>query len=213
MIAQNVHQALAQVREIQSLILERQRFKGYSGQSRAVGGAAALAGAAIMSLPIFPATTSAHFTGWACVAAFAMALNFGSLALWYGELPPTQRDPRKLEPGLGIFPPLFVGAILTLGLAIRGHYDCLFGAWMCLFGLSNLSASHVMPARHRIVGYFYLICGTGCFLSPGIDFLRPLPMGSVFFVGELTGGYILHRLRMPDATVGDLFNFSKGAPR
>ncbi len=49
MIANHIHHALAQVRELQQKILEGQRFKGYSGRARAICGVAALAAAAFMS--------------------------------------------------------------------------------------------------------------------------------------------------------------------
>ena len=49
MIANHIHDALAQVRELQQRILERQRFRGYSGEARMSAGTFALVGAWIMA--------------------------------------------------------------------------------------------------------------------------------------------------------------------
>lgn len=42
MIAAHIHEALAQVRELKMRVLNAERFTGYSGRSRAVGGVAAM---------------------------------------------------------------------------------------------------------------------------------------------------------------------------
>ena len=56
MIVNHIHQALAQVQELQQKVLEKQRFKGYSGRARAISGTLALLAAPIMASAYFPKT-------------------------------------------------------------------------------------------------------------------------------------------------------------
>lgn len=51
MIANHIHDALAQVRELQKNILDKQRFKGYSGRARAIAGSVALVGLRFSQFP------------------------------------------------------------------------------------------------------------------------------------------------------------------
>ncbi len=208
MIANHVHHALAQVRELQQKILERQRFKGYSGRARAICGTAALLAAFIMNSSHFPQNTTAHALGWGGVALFGILLNFGALINWFLFDPHVNRDIRRLKPTLDALPSIIVGVVLTITLMLNGLHQYLFGIWMSLFGLANLSSRHVLPKKIWMVGVYYILCGTFCLLVPNISFLNPWPMGIVFFIGEWVGGIILH-FDDPinqNLSVGDIFS-------
>ncbi len=192
MIANHIHHALEQVRELQKKILENQRFKGYSGRARAICGTAALAAAFIMSSSYFPQSPTAHALGWGMVALFGVLLNFGALVHWFLFDPKVKRDIRKLKPTLDALPAIITGAVLTAVMLSNGLHQYLFGIWMSLFGLANLASRHVLPRRIWLVGVYYLIGGTISLLINDISFLNPWPMGVVFFVGEWAGGVILH---------------------
>ena len=203
MLASHVHQALEQVRELQRRVLESQRFKGYSGKARAFSGTVALAAAGVMSLATFPETPTAHVIGWGVVFVIAVVANYGAMFLWFRSDPDAKRDLRRLFPTLDTLPPLFVGGVLTVAMVVNGHHRYLFGIWMCLFGLTNLSSRWVLPKTIWPLGLYYVACGTACLLVPGVSFMNPWPMGVVFFVGEWTGGFIFHSNRMPGATLWD----------
>ena len=79
MIANHIHDALAQVRELQVKILEKQRFKGYSGRARILSGMIALAAAFLMSAAFFPMTHTAHLIGWGVVFLIGFVINYGAL--------------------------------------------------------------------------------------------------------------------------------------
>lgn len=192
MIVNHIHHALAQVRELQHTLIERQRFRGYSGPARAAAGTVALAAAIILGSAEFPRTTTAHLWGWGCVFALALAMNCVASLYWFLRDPQVNREWRKLRPTLDVFPPLIVGGVLSLGLIWRGHHDFLPGAWMCLYGLANLASRHVLPKAMGLVGGLYVAGGAACLLLPGFVFTNPWPMGVMFFVGELAGGLILY---------------------
>lgn len=187
-----VQDALSQVRELQQAILQRLRFKGFSGPTRAISGSLALFAAGVMATPWFPYKTEAHMVVWGSLFMVALLLNTGALVYWFFRDHQVNRDLRRLSPVLDVIPPLVVGGILTVALVLHGQHRYLFGVWMCMFGLTNLASRHVLPWPICIVGTFYILCGVLFLLAPKVSFLNPWPMGMVFFAGEWAGGLILH---------------------
>lgn len=192
MIANHIHDALAQVRELQKKILDKQRFKGYSGRARVIAGTVALIAVVFLSFFGYPETVKAHLVVWAVVFAVGFILNYGSLIHWFLFDPSVQRDFRKLRPTLEALPALFVGGALTFALVKAGQVQLLFGMWMSLFGVTSMASRHVLPRIYWVVGVFYLVCGAYFLLAPDVTFLNPWPMGIVFFTGEWLGGIIFH---------------------
>ncbi len=190
MIAQHIHHALEQVQELQQRILEKQRFRGYSGRARMVGGLLALLTAIILATPSVPPSPFVHLRVWGVLLALALALNFGSVIYRLMLAPGGDWDVRRLRPVIDTLPPICVGAILSVALVLHGQFDLLFGTWMCLFSLSHFATRQVLPAQMTLVGGFYLACGTACLLLPMGSFVNPWPMGLVFFVGEGAGGLL-----------------------
>ncbi len=205
MIANHVHHALGQVRQLQRMVFDSHRFTGYSGRIRAVGGTVALVAAVVMSRSWFPANDQAHLAGWALVAAVAVIANYSGLFHWFLFSPKARRDPRRLMPTVDALPPLIVGAVLSLVLVLGDHHDLLPGTWMCLYGLANLASRRVLPAAIWPLGIYFIVCGSVCLLVLRPGFVNPWPMGLVFFCGEWVGGLIFHHNRMPDAPMSSFF--------
>lgn len=191
MVADNIHDALAQVRTLQEFIVERNLFKGYSGTARLIAGAAAVAGALVLSLAPVPGTARAHLLGWGAVLAVALFANYAALVYWFLFDSEARRDPLMLRPALDALPALVVGAALTLAVVRAGQYDLLFGMWMCLYGLAQAAYRNSLPRGIYAAALFYLFCGAWCLLWPGVRFLQPWPMGLVFGAGEIAGGAVL----------------------
>jgi len=196
MLANHIHDALGQVRTLRELILERQKFRGYSGVARMAGGVVAILGAAVMARPAFPATVQAHLLGWGVVLAVALLLNYGGLLTWVFHNPEVQRSPLHLMPVLDAVPALAVGAVLSLTAVRHGDYALLFGLWMACYGLCHMPYRHSLPIANYWVGVFYMLAGSLALLLPGLSFVEPWPMGIVFLAGELAGGWVLHRNRI-----------------
>lgn len=205
----SLHDALRQVRELQQAILEKQRFKGYSGRARALAGCVALASGFVLGAPHFPASAEAHLVGWGVVFILAMGLNYGTLIYWFLHDPEVGRDVRRLRPALEIAPLLAVGGVVTLALAQHQQFNLLFGMWMVLCGLLNFTARQVLPRGLSWVGLYYLACGTACLIAlPGLSFTRDSwVMGTVFFFGEFFGGLILHYDEKPLPALRTFFGF------
>ena len=197
MIAHHVHDALSQVRRLQSLLLERSMFEGYSGKARAVSGIVTLINTVVLASALVPRTPAAHLAAWAITLAVALLLNYVALIWWFLFDPRVRRNPRMLKPAVDAVPALAVGAVLSLATILAGQYQFLFGIWMCLYGLAQVAYRQSLPRGIYAVGLAYLIAGAVCLLTAA-PFVNPWPMGLTFFLGEMAGGFILithdHRL-------------------
>ena len=193
MIANHIHDALAQVKRLQEFILDKSKFRGYSGSARIIGGLTALVGAMILGSGKIPDTPQAHLAGWGIVLAIGLAVNYTGLALWFLRDPKAKRDVTNLIPAIDAIPPLAIGAVLSLAVILRQQYDLLFGIWMCLYGLVHAAYRRSLPKENYFIGVFYMISGTVCLFLPQVSFTNPWPMGLVFFIGETLGGFVLYR--------------------
>lgn len=196
MIANHIHDALSQVRRLQEVILERRAFRGYSGLARAAGGLAALVGAAVLSSRWIPPSPLAHLIGWGGVLAVALGINYGALLFWFLFDPEARREFLRLMPAVDAIPPLAVAAFLSLTLILHGQFNLLFGTWMCLYGLVHVPYRLSLPRANYGLGLYYIGCGTVCLLTPLGQFTHPWTMGIIFFLGEVSGGLLLHQHRL-----------------
>jgi hypothetical protein len=195
MIANHIHDALAQVRKLQEFILAKRLFKGYSGRARIISGVAALAGTMVLASGHVPPKPFVHLAGWGIVLAVGVVLNYACLLYWFLFDPEVRRSPVMLKPALDALPALAVGAALTLALVRTAQFDSLFGTWMCLYGLAQVAYRQSLPQGIYVVGVGYLLCGAACLVSDAVSFTTPWPMGLVFFAGEMAGGLVLIRHR------------------
>lgn len=196
-MASHVHQALAQVRAIHRHMLEKQRFKGYSGRARAASGCVALLGA--LWLAEHPALSPrSRLVTWVVVAWISITINYGAVLAWYVSDPAGERRASRLKPLAEIFPALLAGGLLTWVFARDGQQQYFPGAWMLLFGVANCASRHTVPRPIVWIGAFYLVAGAGALLVPRWEGLaNPWPMGMVFFAGEWAAGLIMHREAAP----------------
>jgi hypothetical protein len=123
----------------------------------------------------------------------ALALNYGGLAARCLRNSEWRRRPAVVRPALEAIPPLAAGGALSAAAIRGGQYDLLFGIWMALYGLVHIPYRLSLPAANYRVGLAYVACGIACLAWPGLSFTNPWPMGIVFFVGEVAGGWILYR--------------------
>jgi hypothetical protein len=198
MIANHIHDALAQVRKLQEVILTKKLFKGYSGKARIASGTAALIGAAVLASGKVPDDPYAHLIGWGVVLVIGIILNYVSLLYWFLFDPKVRRNPVMLKPALDALPALAVGAALSGALILSWQFDLLFGMWMAMYGLAQVAYRQSLPRGIYLVGLAYIVCGVYFLAWPVLSFTNPWPMGIVFFLGEFAGGIILIVNRMAD---------------
>ena len=189
----DVNQALDHVRRMRELVLDRQRFQGFSGVARMAGGMAALLTALIL-LYAAPIKLIPHLIGWMILLVVGLSINFAALFIWLF------RNGRgvsltELWPVVEMFPALAVGAALSLALILKGQFDLLPGMWMAVYGVSHAAYRRTLPFPIYYGGLVYVATGIFFLLWPGTTFTDPRPMGLVFGLGELFGGWMLIRCR------------------
>lgn len=194
MTEHDVDRALKQVRQMHELVLDRQGFRGFSGAARMAGGAAALLAALILRHAA-PPEPNLHLVGWGLLLAFGLAVNFAALFWWLFRHRGALRL-AELWPVWEVFPTLSAGAALTVALVRTGQLDLLFGVWMALYGASHMAHRRSLPFPIYCGGLAYLAAGIFFLLWPGVTFTDPRPMGFVFGLGELFGGWVLVRVRI-----------------
>lgn len=205
----NVHQALAQVREIHTHLLNKQRFKGYSGRARALGGCVGLlAGMVLWRLGSY--SDSFAVLVWTLVAWAGVSLNYGAVILWYLKEPEESRKLQRLKPAAEALPTLLVGAVLTFLFWREGLDRQLPAVWMLLFGLANWTTRHSLPRRSAWLGVYYLACGLSVIAFKSLQGLsNPWPMTTIFFVGEWAGALIFHFDSDSPRTLSSLFGYER----
>lgn len=198
----DVEHALEQVRSLQELCLIKQRFYGYSGKARVAGGFLSLV-CALLIWQLAGDNPWRHLLGWGILLVGGLLVNYVALGIWFLNDPEVKRDPGRLKPAFEALPALAAGAVLTTAFVMHEQWQFLMPTWMLCYGLTNLASRHFLDRTMGWVGVFYLAAGALVLLWPGHQFIRPWPMGLVFFVGELAGGLLLwkgnERLRFADA--------------
>ena len=190
MTSGSVDEALDQVRRMQTLVGDRLRFRGFSARARVIGGLVALEGGLALGLVHRPDSPFVHLVGWALVLFVAVGLNYGALLLWLLDRDRVRRRADWI-PALESLPPLAVGAAFSLAFVRAGMFDYLPATWMLCYGLANMAFRRNLPVGVYLVGLFYLGAGLACLLIPGTSFTDPRPVGLVFGIGEIVGGYAL----------------------
>jgi hypothetical protein len=187
-----LNEALDQVRRMQALVGDQLRFKGFSARARIAGGVIALLGALGLLFLSRPQAPLLHLAGWGLVLLVAGGINYGALLLWLLD---GGRGRRRADwiPALESLPPLAVGGAFSLAFVRAGLYDLLPATWMLCYGLAHLAFRRNLPVGAYVVGFFYLAAGLACLLVPGVAFTDPRPMGVVFGLGEVAGGFALLR--------------------
>jgi hypothetical protein len=155
----HVHQALAQIRTMHRYVVERQRFKGYSGRARALSGSMALIAAYWLSMQPGRSASYALAT-WLVVALVGAAMNYGAVLFWFLGEPQGDKQTVRLKPALEVVPALAAGAALTVAFWRDGTFEYMVPVWMILFGTANLASRHVLPKEISWIGLFYMASGT-----------------------------------------------------
>jgi len=183
-----IRQAIREVKELRSTILQKQLYQGYSGRARILGGMIALAVSVFLMLK--RENEMFVFWMWGFVFAAAAVVNYGAILVWH--MKQSKRDYRKLAPVMEAFPVWIVAGVITLALYTHRQFDLLYGTWMALFAIVQGIERTRMPKDLVWIGTYYLLAGIFLLFNSADSFTSPLYMGLVFFVGETCAGLIMH---------------------
>lgn len=155
---------------LQKLIKAR-RIKAFSPVARAAGGFLAIVAACVMSFTPYPKTLISHADGWLIYTLIAAVINLSALAAGLLKTEKPGKRLKKLNPAADALPAFIIGCVLTTALLLNWNFDSLFGVWLCCYGLMNFNLDAVLPENIRLVGFFYIFCGTLILLLPAVLYI------------------------------------------
>lgn len=93
---------------------------------------------------------------------------------------------------LGLSPPLFAGAVLTVALNAAGQTESLPGTWLLLYGAAIMTGGVLSVRVVHVMGFCFMLFGLAAFLSPATwgDLWMALGFGGLHIV---FGGVIARR--------------------
>src|ERR1700738_4785814 len=119
----DVTRAIADLDEVRSRLASVQRFRGLSGPAALASGLAAL-GTGAVQLAVIPAPHTAaagerYVTLWIACLVFALAVNYGAVAVWLARNWSSRTRNELRTAGMTILPSIVAGGALTAALLVR----------------------------------------------------------------------------------------------
>ena len=192
-----MQRALDDLAEVRARLAATQRFRGLSGWAAIGSGIVAVAcGGAQYALDPYPKTQldGAHFVAlWGVCLAFALALNYGAIGIWYARHWSSRSGIELRTVGLTIVPAIVVGGILTAALVIRGDYDVLPATWMLAYAVGRFASRALVPPSVVYVAVFFAALGAAFALVPSAVSLAWWVMPLAFGIGQTAIGAIVLR--------------------
>lgn len=185
----HVHQALADVRQIQTVLAKTERFRLLRATTVGTTACLAIVGASLQAWFVGnPAEAPFRYAVyWSVIAAVGACCAIMATA-WRYWVRPTSWD-RELwfEASRSFVPALAVGGLLT-GVIVWRYQEmagALPGIWSLLFGLGVWSAARLFPRTMSGVAAYYFLAGTLALMSAEKGLYSPLWMAVAFGGGQL----------------------------
>jgi hypothetical protein len=193
----DVTRAIADLDEVRSRLASVQRFRGLSGPAALVSGIAALA-AGLAQFVAVPAPHTAAEAGryvaiWIGCLAFALALNYGAVAVWLvRNWSSRTRDQLRIA-GITILPSVVAGGAFTAALLARGEIGMLPGTWALCYGLGLLASRSMLPRGVALVAAGFAAVGATLLFASGTNALVWWVMPLTFGAGQVAIGALMAR--------------------
>lgn len=188
--------ALGQIDEIRQQMARNELFRGYRSLTVASSGVVAIIGAAVQPWVVRPETRLRDFLAlWVTLAAVNVVMT--GLQLWRRASRAESRLARQatLLAAEMFAPCLFVGAIITLGVA-RYASDAdwmLPGLWSLVFSLGLFASYRLLPRQAAWVAFYHVAAGAACLAwGGGEQAFAPWQMALCFGGGQLFGAAVLY---------------------
>lgn len=180
--------AIDNIRFIRETMERTTNFTAVPGYGGILMGATAIAAAYMASRQPM---TGDWLLVWIAEAALAFAI--GLLSMWQKSKIAGQSlfsaPARKFA--FGFIPPLFCGAVITLGLWRLGHFEAMMPVWMLLYGAAVVTGGAYSVRAVPVMGWLFILFG-------GVAFTFPagwgnLLMGASFGLLHIIFGAIIAR--------------------
>ncbi len=185
----HIHQALADVRQIQAVLSKTERFRLLRATTVAATAVLAILGAGLQAWIVGDASVSplAYAVYWSVIAAAGAGCALLASAWRYWGRPTSWDRAMWFEASRGFVPSLAVGGLLTAVIALRypAVATLLPGMWSLLFGLGVWTTTRVFPRGMSGVAVYYLVVGVAAVIMAEKSALSPWWMAVAFGGGQL----------------------------
>jgi hypothetical protein len=195
-----LHRALSDLEEVRERLARMQRFEGYSAPAAAVSGlfaiVASIAQARVAPFPPNHGQIHTYLTIWFACAGVALAINYGSAAIWLlSHRSPHDRSQFR-SAAISIAPSVILGAAITAALCHAGAYSLLPGVWFALYAVGLFASRSQIPDGSIYVTLGFAALAVAFLATPLIDVALSwwvVPLG--FGLGQLAIGALLWESR------------------
>ncbi len=193
----DVTRAIADLAEVRTRLADVQRFRGLSGPAALASGLGALgAGAvqlAVLPSPRTPADAGRYVAIWVACLAFALAVNYGAVAVWLVRNWSRRTRSALRTAAIAIVPSIAAGGAFTTALLARGEVGLLPGTWALCYGLGLLAARAMLPRATVPIAVAFAAAGAALLFAPGITALVWWVMPLTFGAGQTAIGVVMLR--------------------
>jgi hypothetical protein len=193
----DVTRAIADLDEVRSRLASVQRFRGLSGPAALVSGLGALACGviqfAIAPAPHAPAEIARYVAIWVVCLTFALALNYGAVAVWLVRNWSSRARTELRTAAIAIVPSIVAGGAFTLALLARGEIGLLPGTWSLCYGLGLLATRSMLPRGVLPIAIGFATVGSALLFAAGTNALAWWVMPLTFGLGQTAIGVLLTR--------------------
>ncbi|HTW84580.1 MAG TPA: hypothetical protein VMD91_10960 [Candidatus Sulfotelmatobacter sp.] len=193
----DVTRAIADLDEVRSRLASVQRFRGLSGPAALASGIGAL-GTGLVQLAVAPhpqgADDAARYVAiWIACLAFALAVNYGALAVWMAHNWTSRTRTELRTAALAVLPAVVAGGAFTSALLARDQVGLLPGTWALCYALGLLAARTMLPRGTAAVAIFFGAIGTALLFAAGTAALAWWVMPLTFGCGQIAIGVLIAR--------------------
>jgi hypothetical protein len=193
----DVTRAIADLDEVRSRLAAVQRFRGLSGAAAAASGIAAL-GCGLVQLAVVPHPASAadaarYVAIWIACLAFALALNYGALAVWLARNWTSRTRTELRTAAVAITPSVIAGGAFTAALLSRGEVGLLPGTWALCYALGLLASRTMLPRGTTAIAFAFAATGAALLFAPATNALTWWVMPLTFGCGQIGIGVLIDR--------------------
>ncbi len=193
----DVARAIADLDEVRSRLAAVQRFRGLSGPAAVASGVAAL-GIGLVQWSIVPhpasaADASRYVAIWIACLAFALAVNYGALAMWLVRNWSSRARTELRTAAIAVTPAVVAGGAFTAALLARNEIGMLPGTWALCYALGLLASRAMLPRGTSTVALAFAAIGAALLFAQGTNALVWWVMPLTFGCGQITIGILIER--------------------
>jgi hypothetical protein len=193
----DVTRALADLDEVRSRIASVQRVRGLSCAAALASGIGAV-GSGMVQLSVVPHPTTAadgarYVAIWIACLAFALAINYGAIAVWLIRHWSARSQAELRTVGMTILPAIVAGGAFTAALLERGEIGLLPGIWCTCYALGLLASRAMAPRGFIPVALAFAATGVALLFAPATNALAWWVMPLTFGLGQLVIAALIAR--------------------